>query len=151
MYLNRTHISPYYISSELPVGGLPIGHLRHCPLACLFICWYLHMHLHVHLWLTISLSVGPSVNLSVDARSRLTALTTTERCLDASSLFTQEFLVVSGFIASPFGKYHMLANMYYNMHRMVYAVAPWILSHPTLHSVNEVSDNKEMRFNIFDK
>lgn len=105
------------------------------------------MHLHVHLRLTI----GPSVHLLVDARYRLTALTTTKRCLDAFFLFTQEFLVVSGFIASPFGKNHMLANMYYNMHRMVYAVAPWILSHPTLHSVNEVSDNKETRFNIFNK
>ena len=51
----------------------------------------------------------------------------------------EEYVVVNGIIASPFGANHMMANMYYNIHRMVYASAPMLLSYPWLNRANEVS------------
>ena len=50
----------------------------------------------------------------------------------------EEFIVVNGIIASPFGANHMLANLYYNVHRFIYASAPTLLTLPYLHSANEV-------------
>jgi hypothetical protein len=51
----------------------------------------------------------------------------------------QEYLVVNGIIASPFGVNHMMANLYYNIHRLVYASAPVLLSYSWLNKANEVS------------
>ena len=51
----------------------------------------------------------------------------------------EEYIVVNGIIASPFGVNHMIANMYYNMHRIAYATAPLLMSSPIIHSFNEVS------------
>jgi Hint module len=50
----------------------------------------------------------------------------------------EEYVVVNGIIASPFAANHMLANLYYNIHRFVYASAPSFLSDAALHSANEV-------------
>jgi Hint module len=50
----------------------------------------------------------------------------------------EEYVVVSGIIASPFAANHMLANLYYNIHRFVYASAPSFLNNAALHSANEV-------------
>ena len=50
----------------------------------------------------------------------------------------EEYVVVNGIIASPFAANHMLANLYYNFHRLVYASAPSFLSNPSLHLANEV-------------
>jgi hypothetical protein len=47
--------------------------------------------------------------------------------------------VVNGIIASPFGVNHMMGNLYYNIHRLVYASTPKILSYPWLNRANEVS------------
>ena len=49
----------------------------------------------------------------------------------------EEFVVVNGIIASPFGVNHMMANLYYNMHRFVYSMAPRLLESSLLQSVNE--------------
>ena len=49
----------------------------------------------------------------------------------------EEFVVVNGIIASPFGVNHMMANLYYNMHRFVYSIAPKLLESSLLQSVNE--------------
>jgi hypothetical protein len=46
---------------------------------------------------------------------------------------------VNGIIASPFGVNHMMANLYYNIHRLVYASAPVLLSYPWSNKANEVS------------
>ena len=51
----------------------------------------------------------------------------------------EEYVVVNGIIASPFAVNHMLANLYYNVHRLVYASAPSLLNNPPLHYANEVS------------
>ena len=49
----------------------------------------------------------------------------------------EEYLVVNGIIASPFGANHMMANLYYNMHRVGFAVAPTLIASVLLQSVNE--------------
>jgi Hint module len=48
-----------------------------------------------------------------------------------------EYVVVNGVIASPFGANHMMANLYYNIHRFVYAIAPFLLRSGLAQSVNE--------------
>ena len=50
----------------------------------------------------------------------------------------EEYVVVNGIIASPFAANHMLANLYYNVHRFMYASAPSFLNNPLLHITNEV-------------
>ena len=50
----------------------------------------------------------------------------------------EEYVVVNGIIASPFAANHMLANLYYNIHRFLYAAAPSILNYSPFHSANEV-------------
>ena len=52
----------------------------------------------------------------------------------------EEYVVVNGIIASPFAVNHMLANLYYNVHRLVYASVPSLLNNPPLHFANEVSN-----------
>ena len=47
--------------------------------------------------------------------------------------------MVNGIVASPFAMNHMLANMFYNVHRALYAVSPGILGIPSLRRLNEVS------------
>ena len=51
----------------------------------------------------------------------------------------EEYVVVNGIIASPFATNHMMANLYYNMHRLLYSTAPALLSSSLLRSTNEVS------------
>jgi Hint module len=48
-----------------------------------------------------------------------------------------EYVVVNGVIASPFGANHMMANLYYNIHRFVYAIAPVLLRSGLAQYVNE--------------
>jgi Hint module len=50
----------------------------------------------------------------------------------------EEYVVVNSIIASPFAANHMLANLYYDIHRFVYASAPSYLNNAALHSANEV-------------
>ena len=50
----------------------------------------------------------------------------------------EEYVVVNGIIASPFAANHILANLYYNIHRFVYSLAPSFLKYAPLHSANEV-------------
>jgi Hint module len=49
----------------------------------------------------------------------------------------EEFIVVNGIIASPFGANHMMANMYYNIYRFLFFLSPLLLSSPLLQSANE--------------
>ena len=49
----------------------------------------------------------------------------------------EEYVVVNGIIASPFGANHMMANMFYNIHRVVYALCPVLLASTLLHTANE--------------
>ena len=49
----------------------------------------------------------------------------------------EEFVVVNGIIASPFGANHMMANLYYNVHRLLYALVPALMASALLQSINE--------------
>lgn len=49
----------------------------------------------------------------------------------------EEFVVVNGIIASPFGANHMMANLYYNVHRVGFALAPTLMASVLLRSINE--------------
>jgi Hint module len=51
----------------------------------------------------------------------------------------EEYLVVNGIVASPFATNHMMANLYYNVHRCLYSSAPALLNTSVLRSANEVS------------
>lgn len=50
----------------------------------------------------------------------------------------EEYLVVNGIIVSPFGSNHLIANLYYNIHRFVYVTSPFILTWTPIHAINEV-------------
>ena len=50
----------------------------------------------------------------------------------------EEYIVVNSIITSSFGGNHMMANLYYNVHRLVYAIAPNILTSSSLIRYNEV-------------
>ena len=84
-----------------------------------------------------SVSVGDCV-MTVSGEDMVSTVETVQ----GKGLYTvvtkEEYVVVNGIIASPFAANHMLANLYYNVHRFVYATAPSFLRYPALHSANEV-------------
>ena len=49
-----------------------------------------------------------------------------------------EFLVVDGVVASPFGMAHGIVNAYYNLHRAVYKNFPSLMKMPAVVSVNSL-------------
>jgi Hint module len=55
-----------------------------------------------------------------------------------------EYVVVNGIIASPFAYNHMLGNLYYNIHRFIYACVPGVLSIPLIRSANEVRSSMSL-------
>jgi Hint module len=84
-----------------------------------------------------SVSVGDCV-MTVSGEDMVSTVATVQ----GKGLYTvvtkEEYVVLNGIIASPFAANHMLANMFYNIHRFLYAAAPSILNYPPLHSANEV-------------
>jgi hypothetical protein len=50
----------------------------------------------------------------------------------------EEYIVVNGIIASSFGINHMMANLYYNIHRVAYSFAPALMRSTLLQNANEV-------------
>ena len=67
----------------------------------------------------------------------------------------EEYVIVNGIIASSFGGNHIMANLYYNLHRFIHTHIPALLTIPLLHSFNEVRElidiriftNKKMYYN----
>ena len=49
----------------------------------------------------------------------------------------EEYIVVNGIVASSFAVNHMMANLYYNMHRIIYSLSPVLLASKMVHSLNE--------------
>ena len=49
-----------------------------------------------------------------------------------------ELLVVNGVVASPFALNHAVADAYYNIHRGMYRLAPWLLRLPAVVKANLV-------------
>ena len=84
-----------------------------------------------------SVSVGDCV-MTVSGKDMVSTVETVQ----GKGLYTvvtkEEYVVVNGIIASPFAANHMVANLYYNLHRFVYSLFPSFLSYPALHFANEV-------------
>jgi Hint module len=84
-----------------------------------------------------SVSVGDCV-MTVSGEDMVSTVETVQ----GKGLYTvvtkEEYVVVNGIIASPFAVNHMLANLYYNIHRFVYTSAPSLLNNAALHFANEV-------------
>jgi Hint module len=59
----------------------------------------------------------------------------------------EEYLVVNGIIVSPFGSNHLMANLYYNIHRFAYMINPFLLTWPYLQTTNEVSKCSVLKMN----
>lgn len=53
------------------------------------------------------------------------------------NMYMQEYLVINGIIASPFGANHMMANLYYNIHRLLFMLKPTLSSSSFLQNINE--------------
>ena len=85
--------------------------------------------------------VGDCV-MTVSGMERVSAVETVK----GQGLYTivtkDEYVVVNGIIASPFAYNHMMASMYYNMHRFFYTSAPALLRSPLIQATNEVSPMK---------
>ena len=82
------------------------------------------------------INVGDCV-LTVSGEERVRAVEITRGVGVYTIVTKEEFVVVNGIIASPFGVNHMMANLYYNMHRFVYSMVPRLLESSLLQSVNE--------------
>jgi Hint module len=75
--------------------------------------------------------------MTVSGEERVSAVETVQGEGVYTAVTQEEFIVVNGIIASPFGANHMMANLYYNMHRFLYTLSPVLLSSNLLHAVNE--------------
>jgi Hint module len=84
-----------------------------------------------------NVNVGDCV-LTVSGEERVSAV----GVLPGQGLYTvvtkEEYVVVNGIIASPFAVNHMMANLYYNMHRFVYESAPALCDSSFIRTANEV-------------
>jgi predicted extracellular nuclease len=84
-----------------------------------------------------SVSVGDCV-MTISGEDMVSTVETVQ----GKGLYTvvtkEEYVVVNGIVASPFAANHMVANLYYNLHRFVYSSFPSFLTYPALHYANEV-------------
>ena len=84
-----------------------------------------------------NVNVGDCV-MTVSGEERISAV----GIVSGQGLYTivtkEEYLVVNGVIASPFAVNHMMANLYYNMHRFVYESAPALCDCSLIRTANEV-------------
>jgi Hint module len=87
-----------------------------------------------------SVAVGDCI-MTVSGMEEVSAVETVQ----GQGLYTivtkEEYVVINGIIASPFAHNHMLANLYYNIHRFVYACVPGLLTSPLVRSANEVESS----------
>jgi Hint module len=84
-----------------------------------------------------SVTVGDCI-MTVSGMEEVSAVETVQ----GQGLYTivtkEEYVVVNGIIASPFAYNHMLANLYYNIHRFMYACVPGLLTFSFVRPANEV-------------
>jgi Hint module len=84
-----------------------------------------------------SVTVGDCI-MTVSGMEEVSAVETVQ----GEGLYTivtkEEYVVVNGIIASPFAYNHIMANLYYNIHRFVYGCVPGLLTSPLVRSANEV-------------
>lgn len=82
-----------------------------------------------------SLAAGDCLR-TVDGDEAVTAVSMTKAEGIYTAVTTNEFLVVNGIVASPFGVSHGLASAYYNAHRFVAKVFPSALKSPLVFAAN---------------
>ena len=75
--------------------------------------------------------------MTVSGEERVSAVETVQGEGVYTIVTKEEYIVVNGIIASPFGVNHMMANLYYNVHRFIFAMAPALLASAFLQSVND--------------
>ena len=83
-----------------------------------------------------AVSVGECI-MTVTGQEIVSSVTVVEGEGVYTIVTKEEFIVVNGIIASPFGANHMMANLYYNMHRLAFALVPSLLTSAILRRVNE--------------
>jgi hypothetical protein len=83
-------------------------------------------------------SVGDCVQ-TVSGQEKVTSISIVRGNGVYTIVTNEEYIVVNGVIASSFGANHMMANLFYNIHRFLYALAPALLTSSLLHTANEVS------------
>jgi Hint module len=84
-----------------------------------------------------SVSVGDCV-MTISGEDMVSTVETVQDKGLYTVVTKEEYVVVNGIIASPFAANHMVANLYYNLHRFVYSSFPSFLTNPALHYANEV-------------
>ena len=103
-----------------------------CTLACAYL-----LNTDNIVYLYSAVSVGDCI-MTVSGREKVAAVET----MSGEGVYTlvtnEEFIVVNGIIASPFGGNHMIANLYYNVHRLIYMSYPALLRYSWVHQANEV-------------
>jgi hypothetical protein len=117
--------------------------------SCLSVCLSISS-LHLSHSLSISLYLSPSYSLLASLCHSLTSVANPSHVrfpYDHSLLFllfdttqrnAQEFVVINGIVASPFARSHFVANIYYNLHRAIYATLPSVLQFILVKQSNEV-------------
>ena len=58
----------------------------------------------------------------------------------------EEYLVVNGIIVSPYGVNHLMGNLFYNIHRFVYMIAPSLLAWSSFTAANEVCSRRNREY-----
>lgn len=89
-------------------------------------------------------NVGDCVQ-TVSGQETVTSISTVRGNGVYTIVTNEEYIVVNGVIASSFGANHMMANLFYNIHRFLYALAPALLTSSLLHTANEVRINIYMK------
>ena len=82
-----------------------------------------------------SVQVGSCVQ-SITGREEVVASEQVEGYGIYTIVTKASLVVVNGIVASPFAGNHAAANAYYNIHRAVYEVAPWLLQMQWLKNAN---------------
>jgi hypothetical protein len=84
-----------------------------------------------------TVTVGDCI-MTVSGMEKVSAVQTVQGQGVYTIVTKEAYVVVNGIIASPFAFNHMAANLFYNMHRFIYACVPGLLNSPLLRSANEV-------------
>lgn len=74
---------------------------------------------------------------TIDGNEQITSIETVEEEGIYTVVTLEEYIVVDNIIASPYELYHILANIYYSLHKNLYRLNPEILNSPYFKKFNE--------------
>ena len=60
----------------------------------------------------------------------------------------EELVVVGGIVASPFAANHFIPNMFYDFHRFIFDIMPYLLTTKMMESVTTVADEVAQYYNF---